>query len=225
MEAQDPECGREPEGEDARVLGTALEGGSARPGNSAAGETQARSSSAQARREARWIRAVVRRGSRRAAERLVQAHYEEIYVYARRQCASKEDALDLAQEVFVAALRALPSYDRRRASFRTWLYRIATNKIVDARRRLRARCVPLGNADVPRADDPFARIHDRALLEDIERFVSECDPQVQAVFRLRLHAELTFPEIAEVLDVGEAAAKSQFYRLVARIRKEFDLHG
>lgn len=182
---------------------------------------------AQARREARWIRAVVRRGSHRAAERLVRAHYDEIYAFARRQCGSKEDALDLAQEVFVAALRALPSYDRRRASFRTWLYRIAANKVVDARRRRRTRDVALGDADVdvPASDDPLARIHDRALLDEIERFVSGCDPQVQAVFRLRLYGELAFPEIAAALDVEEAAAKAQFYRLVARIRKEFDLHG
>ena len=181
--------------------------------------------SGQARREARWIRAVVKRGSRRAAERLVRAHYDEIYAFARRQCGSKEDALDLAQEIFVAALRALPSYDRRRASFRTWLFRIAANKIVDARRRVRVHCVTLDESDVPAGDDPFARVHDRALLGDIEAFVSGCDPQVQAVFRLRVYAELTFPEIAEVLGVGESTARSQFHRLTARIRKEFDLHG
>lgn len=181
--------------------------------------------SGQARREARWIRAVVKRGSRRAAERLVRAHYDEIYAFARRQCGSKEDALDLAQEIFVAALRALPSYDRRRASFRTWLFRIAANKIVDARRRVRVRCVTLDERDAPADGDPFARVHDRALLDDIEAFVGGCDPQVQAVFRLRVYAELTFPEIAEVLGMGESTARSQFHRLAARIRKEFDLHG
>lgn len=179
----------------------------------------------QARREARWIRAVVRRGSQRAAERLVRARYDEIYAFVRKQCGSKEDALDLTQEIFVAALRALSSYDRRRASFRTWLYRIAANKIVDARRRAHARFTPLDEDDVPAEGDPFARIHDRALLDDIEAFVGEFDPRVQAVFRLRVYAELTFPEIAEVLGVGESTARSQFHRLAARIRKEFDLHG
>ena len=125
----------------------------------------------------------------------------------------------------MAALRALSSYDRRRASFRTWLYRIAANKIVDARRRVHALFTTLDEDDVPAEGDPFARIHDRALLDDIEAFVGGCDPRVQAVFRLRVYAELTFPEIAEVLGVGESTARSQFHRLAARIRKEFDLHG
>ena len=43
--------------------------------------------------------------------------------------------MDLTQSVFIAVLRALPGYRAERASFRTWLYRIAANKVIDTRRK------------------------------------------------------------------------------------------
>ena len=171
--------------------------------------------------ESKWIRAIQKHGSRSAADRLVRSYYDEIYVFAYRQTGCKEDALDLTQGIFMAALRSLPSYDRRKASFRTWLYRIAANKVVDARRRARARMAPLEDVDVPAPEDFSAQVRDRMCLDQIEARVSALDPQIQAVFRLHLYGEKTFPEIAEVLGQTESAVKSQYYRLVERLRKEF----
>lgn len=171
--------------------------------------------------ESKWIRAIQKHGSRSAADRLVRSYYDEIYVFVYRQTGCKEDALDLTQGIFMAALRSLPSYDRRKASFRTWLYRIAANKVVDARRRARARMAPLEDVDVPAPEDFSAQVRDRMCLEQIEARVSALDPQIQAVFRLHLYGEKTFSEIAEVLGQTESAVKSQYYRLVERLRKEF----
>ena len=79
--------------------------------------------------EQKWIRDIQRRGSRQAADKLVRAYYDEIYRFAHRQLGHKEDALDLTQNVFLAVLRALPTFDGRKASFRTWLYRIAAHML------------------------------------------------------------------------------------------------
>ena len=87
--------------------------------------------------ESKWIRDIQRGGSRPAAERLVERYYDEIYVFVYRQTGQKEDAMDLTQSIFLAVLRALPSYDSKKAAFRTWLYRIAANKVIDARRQSR----------------------------------------------------------------------------------------
>lgn len=51
--------------------------------------------------ENRWIKDIQRHGSRGAANRLVRAYYNEIYVYAFRQTAMKEEAMDLTQEIFI----------------------------------------------------------------------------------------------------------------------------
>ena len=171
--------------------------------------------------EQKWIRDIQRHGSRQAAERLIDAYYDEIYRFAYRQFGNKEDAMDLTQNIFLAVLRALPSYDRRKAGFRTWLYRIAANKAVDARRRAGPVAVPIEELELPVTEDFVLRVQDRALLERIEGFVAGLDSGVQAVFRLHLYGEKPFPEIAEILGQSESAVKSQYYRLLGRLRKEF----
>ncbi len=176
-------------------------------------------------REAKWIRDIQRRGSREAAEQLIRAYYDEIYRFVYRQTGNKDDAMDLTQSIFIAVLRALPGYRAERASFRTWLYRIAANKVIDARRRTRPIPVPIEETEVPAAEDFAARVHDRALLEAIESYVSGLDPGEQAVFRLRIYGEKTFPEIAAALEEPEAAVKSRYYRLMGRLRKEFGADG
>ena len=82
--------------------------------------------------EEQWIREIQRRGSRTAADQLIRAHYDEIYRFVYRQTGHKEDAMDLTQAIFLAMLRALPTYRSERGAFRTWLFRIAANKVIDA---------------------------------------------------------------------------------------------
>ena len=175
--------------------------------------------------EEQWIREIQRKGSREAADQLIRAHYDEIYRFVYRQTGHKEDAMDLTQSVFIAVLRALPGYRAERASFRTWLYRIAANKVIDTRRKARPVSIPIQEMELPTAEDFVARVHDRALLETIEGYVSGLDPQAQAVFRLRLYGEQPFPEIAAALGEPEATIKSRYYRLLGRLREEFDPHG
>ena len=175
--------------------------------------------------ENKWIRDIRRVGSRQAAEQLVEQYYNEIYVFVYRQTGHKEDAMDLTQNIFLAVLRALPSYDPKKAAFRTWLYRIAANKVIDARRRFRPAVTPLEETELPVQEDFVSRIHDRELLERIEDYVAGLPPMLQAVFRLRLYGEQGFGEIAAALGQSEAAVKSQYYRLLRRIREEFNPDG
>ena len=133
--------------------------------------------------------------------------------------------MDLTQSIFLAMLRALPIYRAERGTFRTWLYRIAANKVIAARRRARLTPLPLDEMEVSSEEDFTVRMQNQALLEQIESYVSGLEPQVQAVFRLRLYAEQSFPEIAAALGEPEAAVKSRYYRLLGRLREEFDPHG
>ena len=79
--------------------------------------------------------------------------------------------------------------------------------------------------EVPWEEDFTTQIQNRALLEQIEAYVSGLEPQTQAVFRLRLYGEQSIPEIAAARDEPEAAVKSRYYRLLGRLREEFDPHG
>lgn len=171
--------------------------------------------------EQKWIRAVLRRGSREAADRLVRAYYDEIYRFAYRQTGKREDAMDLTQECFLAALRSLHTYDPKKSGFRTWLYRVAAHKVTDLRRKSGPVFTPLDQETVPDREDFVERVQNRELLARVEQFVCGTDPKVQEVFRLRVYGGCSFPEIAAAAMETEAAVKARYYRLTAALRKEF----
>ena len=82
-------------------------------------------------RERYWIREIQKRRSPEAGNQLIKKYYREIYGYVYKQCFNRELAMDLTQEIFLSLLKSIEDYDASRSSFRTWLYRIATNRIVD----------------------------------------------------------------------------------------------
>ena len=81
--------------------------------------------------ENQLIRKVRKNGDRQAADELVNRYYREIYAFAYRQTTDMELAMDLTQEIFIAVLKGISTFDERKAKFRTWLYTIASNKITD----------------------------------------------------------------------------------------------
>ena len=85
--------------------------------------------------DTKTILKIQRHQSKRAADLLVRKYYQEIYAYIYRQISNKADSLDLTQEIFISALQTIIYYDPEKSTFRTWLYRIATNKVIDFRRK------------------------------------------------------------------------------------------
>ncbi len=173
--------------------------------------------------EQKWIRAIVKRGSPKAADALVRAYYDEIYKFVYWQTGNREDALDVTQECFISALRSLASYDPKKSGFRTWLHRVASHKVIDLRRKRVAApvFVEIGEADAAGAADWTDFTEQIQNQERVERFVSGTNPNMQEVFRLRIYAGCSFPEIAAVMAEPEAAVKARYYRLAAAVRKEF----
>lgn len=171
----------------------------------------------------RLIRAIIIRGSRASADTLIRKYYDEIYRFMCRQTGNQEDALDLTQDCFIAVLKSLPSYDEKKAGFRTWLYRIAMNKVIDMRRKAHPVVVPLEEEFLPEREDIANNITNQELLRQIEEWVSGLDPEIQKIYRLHIYAEQSFPEIAGVLGEKEEKIKAQYYRLMKRLRKEFQV--
>ncbi len=159
------------------------------------------------------------------AEELVRQYYDEIYVFAYRQTFNKDTAMDLTQEILISVLRSYDTYDPKKASLRTWIYRIATNRIIDYRRSRTARdhdYLPLDAVEDAVSDSFVQETENRELLERIEAYVSSFNTTTQQVFRFRLYADLSFAEIADLLSMPEATVKTVYYRLIKQIRKEFN---
>ncbi|MEJ8766976.1 MULTISPECIES: RNA polymerase sigma factor [unclassified Oceanobacillus] len=169
----------------------------------------------------RLIRYILKKGSNQAADELIRRYYDDLYFYLYRQVGNGNDALDLTQEVFIAALKGLSSYDDRKSSFRTWLFRIGTYKVIDTRRKVKMTWLELKDVEWIEEKDFDQSLCQKELLEAINQYVASFRPEIQEIFRLRVYGELSFPEIASLLDQKEERIKAQYYRLIKKIREEF----
>jgi RNA polymerase sigma-70 factor (ECF subfamily) len=95
--------------------------------------------------------AQARSGDSDAFARLTQPHVRELQVHCYRMLGSLQDAEDALQDTLLAAWQGLSGFEER-ASLRTWLYRIATHKCLDARRSTARR--PARAWDVPGVEPP-----------------------------------------------------------------------
>jgi RNA polymerase sigma-70 factor, ECF subfamily len=108
-------------------------------------------------------------------EALFERHRRELQVHCYRMLGSLHDAEDLVQETFLRAWRNRESFEGR-ASFRTWLYRIATNASLDALGRRRAQPVDVGGGY---GEIPWLQPYPDHLLEEVAD--SEAGPDSNVV--------------------------------------------
>ena len=180
--------------------------------------------SIDAKEQLRLIRKVQRSGDRAAADTLIREYHDEIYAYAARQTGDKHTAMDLTQNIFVSMLQTIARYDGKKAGFRTWLYRIATNKIIDHHRSrsvLRSRILNIDDLEIAGEEDFTEWIGNDDLAARVLKHVATFEPDIQRIFRLKIYADQTFAEIATALDLPEATAKTKYYRMIKTLRKEF----
>ena len=176
-------------------------------------------------REEKLIRKILRRGDRKAAGELIERYYDDIfYLVARQTGENRETVLDLTQDIFVSMLNSLAGYDSAKAAFRTWLYRIATNKIVDRYRsrfyRLQRDSVPLEEEYLMDTRHVSDAMENRETAESILRQIETLPAETQEILRLHIFAEQPFDTIAEMIGVPASTVKSRYYRAVEKIRKE-----
>jgi RNA polymerase sigma-70 factor (ECF subfamily) len=186
-----------------RVSGLGSERSSGREGQSPTGEA---------------LKALVdaaRRGDRQAFEQLVRMTWAGTYTLAYRLTGNEEDALDVAQEAYLRALRGLPRF-RGEARFSTWLYRVtancASNHLARASRRQHTQLDPDGMDEAKVCD----RRPEHALLRLPWR--------LREVVVLRDVYDLTNKSIAAELGISEAAAKVRLQRARKRLREDLVLH-
>ncbi len=155
----------------------------------------------------------------RAAFAPLYVHYvDPVYRVCLRRLGSKEAAEDATAQVFVKVLAALPSYREESGSFRSWLFAITHNVLVDVERHRR----PVDSLDLAaELTDPTGGPEAAALAEEskqeVRAFLMAVAPDQRRVLELRL-AGLTTAEIARALDRSPGAVRATQFRAVARLR-------
>jgi RNA polymerase sigma-70 factor (TIGR02960 family) len=182
-----------------------------------------------------------RSGDEAAFGQLTEAHRSELHIHCYRILGSVQDAEDLVQETLLAAWRGLDRFEGR-ASLRTWLYTIATNRCLNALRDRGRRLpdLPAPPAEAPEPPEPsrmrepiWLEPYPDALLEGVVdrshdpharyevreaiglAFVAglqRLPPRQRAVLVLRDVLGFRGREVAEMLDVSEASVTSALHR-------------
>jgi RNA polymerase sigma-70 factor, ECF subfamily len=155
-------------------------------------------------------------GDSAAFNELYQRHVGSIYRRVRF-VVPEADVEDVTQEVFLAALRSLPSF-RGEAQFSTWLRTLTRNKVAEyyrkRGRKQQAPEVPLSDT-VPDRQRSAAGMEERIVLRNALR---EMPGQYQEVILLRFAEGLQFNEIASVTGQSLEATKSMFRRAMTALR-------
>ena len=162
--------------------------------------------------ERAWIRGA-QRGSVADLESLFREHWPRAFRAARLVTGDAAAAEDIAQEAFLAAIRNLDRFDRRRP-FGPWLHRIVVNRAIDwtRARKLRAE-VELGELVAPPPDAEPDELFSR---------IADLSPEHRAVIVLRYVLEYTPGEIAKVLDLPRGTVNSRLRRGLDRLKEDHE---
>jgi len=163
-------------------------------------------------------------GDRQAFAALVNIHQRAVihFIYRFLGFHDTATAEDIAQEVFLAAWKAAPSFTPR-ASVRTWLLRITTNKCLNHKRSKRRKpTIPLStDTELSVRDNQSEPDYnaDRAQFSrDLQQAVASLKPKQRAAVILRYAHDLSHAEIAEVLRISTPAVKSLLFRAHSQLR-------
>jgi len=162
--------------------------------------------------ERAWIRGA-QRGSVSDLEALFREHWSRAYRAAYLIVHDSAAAEDIAQEAFLAAVRALDRFDRRRP-FGPWLHRIAVNRAIDWARAAKLRA-EAEQHDVPA---PERAEPDERMLPAL----AALDPDHRAVIVLRYLFEYTPGEIAELLDLPRGTVNSRLRRGLDKLKERLE---
>lgn len=158
------------------------------------------------RDERAWVRGA-QAGSAADLEALFRAHWPRAYRAAYLVLGDGAAAEDIAQEAFLAAVRALDRFDRRRP-FGPWLHRIVVNRAIDWARARALR----GEVDPDAVPEPGAEPPPPELSEEALAALAALSPEHRAVIVLRYVLEYTPGEIAELLELPRGTVNSRLRR-------------
>jgi RNA polymerase sigma-70 factor, ECF subfamily len=165
--------------------------------------------------ERAWVRGA-QNGSVSDLEALFRAHWPSAYRAAYLVVHDAAAAEDIAQEAFLAAVRALDRFDRRRP-FAPWLHRIVVNRAIDwARARELRREVEL----VETAGAPAPVPGDEA--KTLAAGLAELSPEHRAVIVLRYLLDYSPGEIAKLLDLPRGTVNSRLRRGLDRLGERLE---
>ena len=172
-----------------------------------------------------------REGKPGAFDAIVRAHQDRVYAFCTRMLSDREDAQDVAQEVFLSAYRNLTGF-RGEASLSTWLLRIAANRCLNRIRQRTARAArevlpdePQGDGVAPfqppgrEGDRPDRMVETRETGKILEAAIARLDEDSRLLVLLSDVEGFTYEELAAAAGLPLGTVKSKLHRARMALRR------
>ena len=171
-------------------------------------------------------------GEKKAFEMIIQKYQTPLCSYIARMVKEYELALDITQEVFVKAYSSLRSY-RQEYKFNTWLFKIASNSVIDFWRKKKIHAVSMdqphekGGGSLPYqipSDSPsvFRSVELSELRDRIEAVLDNLPENLKELFIWRHVNDLSYEEMAEIKGLPVGTIKNRVFQAKEVIRKNLE---
>ncbi len=161
------------------------------------------------------------KGNQEAFGMLYDYYIRTIYNFIYYKTFHKETAEDLTSTTFFKALKNISSVDPEK-SFRSWLYKIAQNTVLDHFRTNRSTTDIDEFWDLADDTDIVENIDDTDIIKSVKKHINALPPEDRDIIIMRVWQELSYKEIAEILGKTEASCKMAYSRSVKKLRTILD---
>lgn len=164
----------------------------------------------------------VQRGDRRAFDLLIIKYQSKVMAIVSRYIRDSHDVMDVSQEAFIKAYRAIASF-RGDSAFYTWLYRIAINSaknhLVSLARRPPGSDIEVddavyyeGSGALKNHDSPERQLHGEQLQQAINHAIRDLPEDLRSALTLREFDGMSYEEIAEIMQCPVGTVRSRIFR-------------
>jgi RNA polymerase sigma-70 factor (ECF subfamily) len=163
----------------------------------------------------------VKEGHRRAFSELVKRHQKGLLRLALRFVKNKDTAEDVVQEAFIKAFEKIHSFAAK-ASFKSWLYQIAVNTAKNKIREHRMELSDIAHLPLSVGASAERGLLDRAMSEILQEEVERLPMRQRLALVLRIYEDLSFKEIAQVMECPYDTAKANYRHALMKLRHSFE---
>ena len=157
-------------------------------------------------------------GDTAAFDEIMIRYERQIYRVCYRFVENRDDAMDLAQEVFIKAFEHLSTF-RRESSLKTWLYRIAMNHCINHVKKHSQEFVEVSEYTGKIPASTQVQLEDREQREHFRRMVKRLPPKQKAILELRINEQLSYEEIAKMSGRSVSTIKASVFFALEKLRK------
>ncbi len=155
---------------------------------------------------------------------IVETYTERLYWHVRRFLCSHDDTDDLLQDIMIKIWTALPTF-RGESKLYTWIYRIATNEVLNHLRKQRFKAiVSLDSATsiLERKIDDDAYFNGDEMQRELHKAIQRLPEKQRVVFNLRYFEEMKYDEISEITGTSVGALKASYHHAYGKVKADLE---